>query len=129
MDLPAGGAGSGCVKEEFTLAFSTFPDKETAKKIAHRLVQDGLVACANIVPSISSIYFWKETVEESAEVLAIFKMTAACFAQFQERLRALHPYDVPEIIRLKIDEGSPEYLRWIAESCGRTVGSEVQGSP
>lgn len=119
MDLPADGAGYGGVNEEFTVALSTFPDEETAKRISHELVKSALVACANIVPSVTSIYLWKDKVEESAEVLAIFKTTVPRFAEFQERLRALHPYDVPEIIRLNISEGSPEYLRWIAESCGR----------
>lgn len=119
MDLPAGCAGSGGVNEEFTIALSTFPDEETAKRIARELVENALVACANIVPSVTSVYFWKNKVEESAEVLAIFKTTAARFGEFQARLRELHPYDVPEIIRLNIAEGSPEYLQWIAETCAR----------
>jgi periplasmic divalent cation tolerance protein len=118
MDLPAGRAGGG-VKAEFAIALSTFPDKETANKIARELVEGALVACANIVPSITSIYFWKDKVEEGTEVLGIFKLTASRFDEFQVRLRALHPYDVPEIIRLNIAEGSPEYLRWIAEICSR----------
>ncbi len=129
MDLPSGRADSCGVSEEFTVALSTFPDEETAKRIARELVENALVACANIVPSITSIYFWKDNVEESTEVLGIFKTTAARFAEFQTRLHALHPYDVPEIIRLNIAEGSPEYLRWIGESCARTViPSEVEGS-
>ena len=53
------------------------------------------------------------------EALGIFKLTTARFDEFQKRLRALHPYDMPEIIRLNIAEGSPEYLHWIADSCGR----------
>jgi periplasmic divalent cation tolerance protein len=118
MDLPANRAGAG-VSAEFAIALSTFPDEETAKKIARELVEGALVACANIVPSITSIYFWKGKVEESTEVLGIFKLTTARFDEFQMRLRALHPYDVPEIIRLNIAEGSPNYLSWISESCAR----------
>ncbi len=118
MDLPANGAG-GSVSEEFAIALSTFPDEETARRVARALVDTALVACANIVPSVASLYFWKGKVEESSEVLVIFKMTTTRFADFQARLHALHPYDVPEIIRLTIAEGSPEYLRWISESCGR----------
>jgi periplasmic divalent cation tolerance protein len=105
------------VSEEFVIALSTFPDEETARKIARELVESALVACANIVPSVRSIYFWEGKIEESAEVLGIFKLTR--FEEFQTRLRALHPYDVPEIIQLKIAGGSPEYLRWISESCSR----------
>jgi len=107
------------VNEQFVIAFSTFPDAETARKIAHELVESAIVACVNIVPSVESIYFWKEKTETSAEVLAIFKMTAARYSEFESRLRKLHPYDVPEIVRLNIAEGSPDYLRWVGESCGR----------
>jgi periplasmic divalent cation tolerance protein len=128
LDLPEGRAGGG-MSEEFAIALSTFPDQETANKIARELVESALVACANIVPSITSIYFWKDKVEEGAEVLGIFKLTASRFDEFQKRLRALHPYDVPEIIRLNIAEGSADYLRWIAESCARNavIPSAVEG--
>ena len=111
----------GCgVSDEFVIAFSTFPDRETAQKIARELVANAIVACANLVPSVESIYFWKEKVETSAEVFAIFKMTAARYSEFESRLRKLHPYDVPEIVVLKVAEGNPDYLRWIGESCSRT---------
>jgi periplasmic divalent cation tolerance protein len=116
--LPAAGIGYG-VNEELVIALSTFPDGETARKIAHELVENAVVACANIVPSVESIYFWKEKVETSAEVLAIFKMTAARYSEFESRLRKLHPYDVPEIVRLNIAGGNPDYLRWVSESCSR----------
>ena len=108
------------MSEEFVIAFSTFPDRETAQKIARELVENAIVACANLVPSMESIYFWKEKVETSAEVFAIFKMTAARYSEFELRLRELHPYDVPEIVRLNISAGSADYLRWIEESCSRT---------
>ena len=108
------------MNEEFVIAVSTVPDKETAQKIARELIENAIVACANLVPAVESIYFWKEKVEASTEVLAIFKMTAARYSEFESRLRELHPYDVPEIVRLNIAEGNPDYLRWIEESCSRT---------
>ena len=117
--MPAGGIGCG-VNEQFVIAFSTFPDAEIARQIARELVENAIVACVNIVPSVESIYFWKEKVETSAEALAIFKMTAERYSEFESRLRKLHPYDVPEIVRLNIAEGNPDYLRWIGESCSRT---------
>ena len=107
------------MNEELVIAFSTFPDRETAQKIARELVENAVVACANIVPSVESIYFWKDKVETSAEVFAIFKMTAARYSEFESRLRKLHPYDVPEIVRLNIAGGNPDYLRWVGESCSR----------
>ena len=107
------------VNEHFVVAFSTFPDVETARKISRELVSGALVACANIIPAVESIYYWKEKVETSAESLAIFKLTAACYSEFESRLRALHPYDVPEVVRLDVAGGSADYIRWISESCSR----------
>ena len=109
------------MNEQFIVAFSTFPDVETARRISHELVESALVACANIVPAVESIYYWKEKVETSAESLAIFKLTSARYSEFESRLRALHPYDVAEVVRLDIAAGSVDYLRWIDESCRRPV--------
>jgi len=103
--------------EEILLAFSTFPDIETARRISRQLVTENFAACANIVPGIESIYRWQGKIEEGDETLVLFKTTAARSAAFQEKLKSLHPYDVPEIIGLPIAEGLPEYLRWVAESC------------
>lgn len=105
------------MNEEFIIAFSTFPDMETARKIARELVESSIVACANIVPSIESIYCWKEKVETNTEALAVFKLTAAHYPDFESRLRTLHPYDVPEIIAHKVEHGLPEYLCWVSDSC------------
>ncbi|MBV9007721.1 MAG: divalent-cation tolerance protein CutA [Verrucomicrobia bacterium] len=106
-------------EHDYVLALSTFPEEEMARKVARELIENAFVACANIIPSVQSIYFWQGKVEEGAEVLALFKMTAARFDDFVKKLRELHPYELPEIVRLNIDGGLPEYLRWINESCGR----------
>jgi len=109
------------VNEQSVIAFSTFPDLEAARKISRELVDSALVACANIIPAVESIYYWKEKVETSAESLAIFKLTAARYSEFESRLRELHPYDVPEVVRLDVAGGSADYLRWIGESCSRSL--------
>ena len=109
------------VNEQCVIALSTFPDVETARKISRELVDSALVACANIMPAVESIYYWKEKVEMSAESLVIFKLTAACYSEFESRLCALHPYDVPEVIRLDVAGGSADYLRWIGECCSRSL--------
>ena len=103
--------------DEVLLALSTFPDVETARRIARELVTENFAACANIVPVVESIYRWQGKIEQSGETLVLFKITTACSAAFQEKLKSLHPYDVPEIICLRVAEGSPEYLRWVAENC------------
>ena len=107
----AGGA------EAVLLALSTFPDLETARKIAQNLVAAKLAACANIFPSIESIYSWKGKIENGNETLVLFKTTEDQHAAFQEKLRSLHPYEVPEILFTKIDGGLPDYLRWVIENC------------
>jgi|ERR1700686_22534 len=105
--------------EEILLAFSTFPDSETARRIARQLVTEKFAACANIIPAIESIYRWQGKMESGDEALAIFKLAAVRYSDFETKLRALHPYEVPEIISCKIDRGLPEYLSWVSESCAK----------
>jgi periplasmic divalent cation tolerance protein len=102
---------------EALVAFCTFPDAETARKIVREIVDLGLAACGNILPEVHSIYRWKGKVESADEVLGIFKLDAQRYREFETKLRALHPYDVPEITSCKIDNALPEYLRWVTESC------------
>jgi periplasmic divalent cation tolerance protein len=102
--------------DEIFLAFSTFPDIETARRIAGQLVTENFAACANIVPAVESIYRWQGKIEQGNETLVLFKTTSARSAAFQEKLKSLHPYDVPEIIFLPLTSGLPEYLRWVVEN-------------
>ena len=103
--------------EQVLLALSAFSDMETANDIARTLVAEKFVACANIIPAVHSIYRWKGKVEAGGEVLVFFKTTRDRQKAFQDKLSSLHPYELPEIIYLKIDKGSPDYLRWVGESC------------
>jgi len=103
--------------DEVLLIMSTFPDAQTAQRVARQIVEERLAACANILPPINSIYRWQGKVEESAESLVLIKTTVDRFAAIQTRLCGLHPYEVPEIIALPIDRGLPDYLRWVAEQC------------
>jgi periplasmic divalent cation tolerance protein len=105
------------MSEDALLACSTFPEVETARRIAQQLVTENLAACANIIPAIESIYRWQDKIENAPETLVFFKTTAARYAAFQDRLKSLHPYDVPEIICLRIADGLPEYLRWVSAGC------------
>ncbi|HEY4257723.1 MAG TPA: divalent-cation tolerance protein CutA [Candidatus Udaeobacter sp.] len=103
--------------EKILLALSTFPDAETARQISKQLVTEKFAACANILPGMESIYRWKEKIETGNETLVFFKLTEDRQAAFQEKLRSLHPYEVPEIILVPVANGLPDYLRWVAESC------------
>jgi periplasmic divalent cation tolerance protein len=99
------------------LALSTFPDAETARRISNQLIEERLAACANIFPTIESIYRWKGKMESGQEMIAFFKTSEDRQSAFQDKLRALHPYEIPEIIFIPIVAGLPEYLGWVAESC------------
>jgi periplasmic divalent cation tolerance protein len=103
--------------EKVLLAVSTFPDAEIARRISNQLVSESFAACANILPAIDSIYRWKDKIESGNEILVLFKLSEDRRSAFQDKLRLLHPYDVPEIIFVSVESGLPEYLRWVAASC------------
>src|SRR5215475_9451909 len=103
--------------EEILLALSTFPDRETAQRISNQLVTGKFAACANILPAVESIYRWKNKIESGNETLVFFKLSEDQQSAFQEKLRSLHPYDVPEIIFVSVARGLPEYLQWVSENC------------
>jgi periplasmic divalent cation tolerance protein len=105
--------------EKILLALSTFPDVEIARRISNQLVTERFAACANILPSVESIYRWKEKLESGNETFAFFKVSEDRQSAFQEKLRSLHPYDVPEIIFVPVASGLQEYLQWVSENCGQ----------
>ena len=105
--------------EKILLALSTFPDAEIARRISNQLVDERFAACANILPAVESVYRWKEKIESGNETLVFFKVSEARQSAFREKLRSLHPYDVPEIIFLEVGSGLPEYLRWVTENCAQ----------
>ena len=105
--------------ERILLAVSTFPDAEVARRISNQLVSERFAACANIFASVESIYRWQEKIESGNETLVFFKVSEDRQSAFQDKLRSLHPYDVPEIIFVPVAGGLPEYLRWVSENCSQ----------
>jgi periplasmic divalent cation tolerance protein len=103
--------------EKILLALSTFPDAEIARRISNQLVSERFAACANILPSVESIYRWKDKIESGNETLVFFKLSEDRQLAFQDKLRSLHPYDVPEIIFVSIAGGLTDYLQWVSENC------------
>ena len=97
----------------FQIVLTTCPDAASAERIARALVEEGLAACVNILPPMRSIYRWKGKIEDASEQLLIIKSTVARFPAIRDRLRALHPYELPEIIAVPIVDGLPEYLAWL----------------
>src|SRR3984893_1926188 len=99
--------------EKIILALSTFPDAESARRISNELVVGKFAACVNILPGVESIYRWKEKIESGNETLVLFKLSEDRQSAFQEKMRSLHPYEVPAIIFVPISSGLPAYVRWV----------------
>jgi periplasmic divalent cation tolerance protein len=107
--------------DDVLVAFCTCPNAEAARRIALELVERRLVACGNVLPQIHSVYRWEGKVESADEALVIFKLPAAAYTEFEAALRSLHPYEVPEIISFAVDQGAPDYLRWVIDSCSPQI--------
>ena len=100
----------------FQLILSTCPNKEVAHNIAQQLVTEGLAACVNMIPNVSSVYIWQGDLQCDEEVQLLIKTSSAKFDQLSARINELHPYDVVEVIALNIQQGDTHYLNWINES-------------
>ncbi|EKH6407913.1 divalent-cation tolerance protein CutA, partial [Klebsiella pneumoniae] len=85
-----------------------------AERIATALVAERLAACVNLLPGLRSVYRWQRKVEAAAEVLLLVKTSAEAYPALQERLRQLHPYELPELLAVEAASGLPEYLQWLA---------------
>ena len=94
---------------------STYPNKKSITKIANELVQNKIAACVNIT-KISSIYSWQGKIENASEYLALFKTTQKNKKSLKEKIKASHPYDVPEIAEIEITSINQSYLKWLIES-------------
>ena len=100
----------------------TTPDAEVAEGLVRALVEEGVVACGNILPGITSIYRWRGEVERATEALVVFKTTAAGAARLERRVPELHPYEVPEVLVLPVDSGHGPYLEWISKNVSAERG-------
>ena len=105
------------MEAERFVVFVTAPKGELAAQIARTLVEEKLAACVNILPSVRSIYFWDDAVQDDEEQLLIIKTTAERYPALEERVRALHSYEVAEVIALPIERGSADYLSWLTAGC------------
>ncbi len=99
---------------DVVVVLSTVPDNETAERIARTLVDERLVACANLLAPMTSIYRWKGNVERDTERQLVMKTAWTKVPALEKRLKELHSYDLPEFIVIDIDAGGEAYLKWIA---------------
>lgn len=99
-----------------SVVFCTCPDSESAERLGRMLVEEHLAGCVNVVPGLTSIYMWQGSLRREPECLLLIKTSTDRFEDLQDRLRALHPYELPEIIALPISQGDPDYLAWLTEN-------------
>lgn len=104
------------MSDEYVVVLSTLPSDGEASRIAWALVEGRLAACINILPAMTSVYRWTEGVEQETEHQIVIKTTRARVPALWEKLRDLHPYDLPEFVVLPIADGSDMYLKWIGEA-------------
>ena len=89
-------------------------DQPGAAALARSLVEERLAACVNVLPGVQSFFRWEGKVDVAAGSLLVIKTTGALLPALHQRLHALHPDQVPEVLELAVDGGSPQYLRWLA---------------
>ena len=106
----------GFMSSEAIVVFMTAANPEEATRLAEMLIGSRLAACVQILPGIESIYRWEGQTERQAETLLVAKTSSEKFAELEREVRALHSYEVPEIVAVPILAGSTPYLQWLADS-------------
>jgi len=107
-------------KLNYLLVFVTAPEGAIAATLARTLVEEGVAACVNLVPGLRSIYRDRGAVQEAAEVLLMIKTRSDLYSRLESRVKALHPYSVPEVIAVPVDRGAASYLKWLDQAVAGT---------
>lgn len=105
-----------CMAEKHILVLCTCPEDVVAARIANALVEERLAACVNRLSRMTSTYRWEGKVQSETEALLLIKTTQRLLEPLGQRIRELHPYELPEVIALPIEGGSERYLTWLSQS-------------
>jgi len=100
---------------DYVLVLTTLPAGQDAAALARTLVSERLAACVSVLGDMQSTYWWEGRIEQSTERQLVIKTTAARWPLLAERIRDLHPYEIPEILAVPIQAALPAYLRWVSE--------------
>ena len=101
---------------DYVIALTTLPADADAADFGRTLVDERLAACVNVLPVMESVYRWEGKIEFEAERQVVIKTSRDRIVDLWDRVRELHPYEVPEFVVLSIADGNEAYLRWIGES-------------
>ena len=99
--------------------FITAPEQSLAERLVHTVVEERLAACGTVLGGAVSIYRWEEEVVRAEEVMVMFKTTRGSVEELKDRIVALHPYEVPEVLVLDVDGGHLPYLDWVGRESGQ----------
>ena len=103
-------------RTKHVVVFVTAKDKPEAQRIARGLLNDKLIACANIIDGVQSLFWWQGRIDDAAETLLVLKTKQSLFKKVAARVKALHSYETPEVIALPVVDGHTDYLKWIDTS-------------
>ena len=103
------------MNDDYIIVLATTANKAEAEKIAQTLLKKRLIACANIINPVASLFFWSGKIDKAEECLMVMKSRRDLFAELAECLKGLHSYEVPEVLAIPIVEGSAVYLAWMGE--------------
>ncbi|XP_041049748.1 protein CutA homolog [Carcharodon carcharias] len=99
-----------------SVVFVSCPNEQVGKVIARTIIEKKLAACVNILPKVFSMYNWDGEITETTEVLLVIKTKSSKMNKLTEFIRSVHPFEIPEVISLSVDQGNPLYLKWIEET-------------
>ena len=99
--------------DEIILVMTNLPDQDSARRVADALVEQRAAACVNLLPKCTSLYRWQGKIESAHEVPLLIKTTQGAYSRVEALIRELHPYELPEIIAVRVVAGLPDYLQWV----------------
>ncbi len=99
--------------DSFSIVFVTVPTKEEGERIACSLVEKGMAACVNIIPSVQSVYKWNGKLNIDDELLLVIKGSSSKLEAIEKEVLQIHSYDTPEVISFALDKGNKKYLDWM----------------
>lgn len=100
-------------KSEIIIVFVTVPGLREGSRISKAILTSRLAACVNVIPGVQSIYKWKGKIVQEKEAMLVLKTTRLRYRKLEQKIKELHPYEVPEVIAIPLICGSPQYVEWV----------------
>ncbi|MGB8275177.1 MAG: divalent-cation tolerance protein CutA [Alphaproteobacteria bacterium] len=114
---------------DFVFVYVTAPSLDEARRIGRALVDERLAACVNIIDGMSSMFWWEGKIDEARETVLIAKTRASRVRAIVARVKKMHSYSCPCVVALKVEEGNPRFLEWIAKETDRAAENTTEKTP